>query len=283
LTSTSFKATPSLIVPVLAALLLSGILTFGLQSSEAEVVTITVFPETPSGATLNASVFVVMMAIAATLIYVLVKYRKKRVVKYLITGAMLLVTFFLLNWYSELYATQLSPIVDVYGYAWIGLTGLASALLLFGIHRGRQSVRLIAVTIVGSLTGTFLGASIPTLTAILLLIALAAYDLISVYRGPIGKIAEMADLEDFKGAVFTVGDLTIGMGDLVFYSMLVSNAMVNFGTLAYLGAFAGVVVGSYLGFKMLERRTMFPGLPLAISFGLGAMIVLIQLQTWLHL
>ena len=57
--------------------------------------------------------------------------------------------------------------------------------------------------------------------------------------GPIGKIAEMADLEDFKGAVFTVGDLTIGMGDLVFYSMLVSNAMVNFGELAYFGSFAG--------------------------------------------
>jgi len=281
--TTHFKATPGQIIPVIAALLLSGVLTFGLQASKAEVPAITVFPETPSGATLNASLFVVMMAVAATLIYLLVKYQRKQIVKYLITGAMFLLAFFLLNWYSELYATQLSPILDVYGYGWVGLTGLSSALLLMGLHKGPQSIRLLSVTIVGSLTGTFLGASIPTMTAIVLLGALAVYDLVSVYRGPIGKIAEMADLEEFKGAVLTVGDLTIGMGDLVFYSMLVSNAMVNFGTLAYLGGSAGVVVGSYLGFKMLERREVFPGLPLAISCGLAAMIILGTLQMWLRL
>ena len=281
--TTHFKAAPNQIIPVLAALVLSGVLTFGLQASKAEVIAITVFPETPTGATLNASVFVVMMAVAATLIYLLVKYRKTQIVKYLITGAMFFVTFFLLNWYSELYATHLSPIIDVYGYAWVALTGLASALLLVGLHKGPQSIRLLSVTTVGALTGTFLGASIPTMTAIVLLAALAVYDLVSVYRGPIGKIAEMADLEEFKGAVLTVGDLTIGMGDLVFYSMLVSNAMVNFGALSYLGAFAGVVVGSYLGFKMLERTEVFPGLPLAICFGLAAMIIFGQLQTWLLL
>ena len=278
-----FKATPGQVIPVLAALLLSGVLTFGLQASNAEVVAITVFPETPSGATLNASVFVIMMAVAATLIYLLIKYQRKHVVKYLITGAMFFVAFFLLNWYSELYAKQLSMILDVYGYGWIALTGLISALLLVGLHRGPQSIRLLSVTIVGSLTGTFLGVSIPTMTAVVLLIALAVYDLVSVYRGPIGKIAEMADLEDFKGAVLTVGDLTIGMGDLVFYSMLVSNAMVNFGELAYVGSFAGVLIGSFLGFKMLERRDVFPGLPIAICLGLIAMIVLGQLQIWLRL
>jgi presenilin-like A22 family membrane protease len=262
---------------VLAALLLSGVLTYGLQTSKAEIAAITIFPETPSGATLNASFFVVMMAVAATLIYLLVKYQKKRIVKYLITGAILFVAFFLLNWYSDLYATQLSPILDVYGYGWIGLTGIISVLLLVGLNRGPQGIRILSITIIGSLTGTFLGASIPTMTAIVLLAALAVYDLVSVYRGPIGKIAEMADLEEFKGAVLTVGDLTIGMGDLVFYSMLTSNAMVNFGTLSYLGAFAGVLIGSYLGFKMLERREVFPGLPFAICIGLAAMIILGQL------
>lgn len=281
--TTHFKATPGQIIPVLAALLLSGVLTYGLQTSQAEIAAITIFPETPSGATLNASFFVVMMAVAATLIYLLVKYQKKRIVKYLITGAILFVAFFLLNWYSELYATQLSPILDVYGYGWIGLTGIISALLLVGLNRGPQGIRILSITIIGSLTGTFLGASIPTMTAIVLLAALAVYDLVSVYRGPIGKIAEMADLEEFKGAVLTVGDLTIGMGDLVFYSMLTSTAMVNFGTLSYLGAFAGVLIGSYLGFKMLERREVFPGLPFAICIGLAAMIILGQLQTWLRL
>jgi presenilin-like A22 family membrane protease len=121
------------------------------------------------------------------------------------------------------------------------------------------------------------------LTAVVLLAALALYDFVSVYRGPIGKLAQMTDLEELKGAVFTVGDLTIGMGDLVFYSMVVSTAMMNFGMIAYVGAFLGVSSGSFLSFKMLERREMFPGLPFAVGLGLAAMLVSGQLQGLLHL
>lgn len=222
------------------------------------------------------------MAVAATMIYLLLRFRRKSIVRYLITGAMFFVTFFLLNWYSDAYATYLAPMVDVYDYWWIALTVVASGLLMLGLYKGSTTARLLAVTVVGSLTGTFLGTSIPALTAIVLLAALAVYDLISVYRGPIGKIAEMTDLEDFQGAVFTVGDLTIGMGDLVFYSMLVSTAMMNLGTLAYIGAFIGVAVGSFLGFKLLERREILPGLPLAIGIGLAAMFIASQLQIWLQ-
>ena len=278
-----YRASPLQILPVLAALVLAGILTFGLQASQAEIAVITVFPETPSGVTLNASIFVVMMAAAATMIYLLLKFRRKSIVRYLMTAAMFFVTFFLLNWYSEAYASHLAPIVNVYDLSWIALTLIVSVLLLLALHRGSSIPRLLAVIIVGSLTGTFLGASIPGLTAIVLLAALAVYDLISVYRGPIGKIAEMTDLEEFKGAVFTVGDLTIGMGDIVFYSMLVSTAMINLGTLAYLGGFTGVAAGSFLGFKLLERREVLPGLPLSIGMGLAAMFIASQLQAWLHL
>ncbi len=278
-----YRASPLQILPVLAALVLAGILTFGLQASQAEIAVITIFPETPSGVTLNASIFVVMMAAAATMIYLLLKFRRKSIVRYLMTAAMFFVTFFLLNWYSEAYASHLAPIVNVYDLSWIAFTLIVSVLLLLALHRGSSIPRLLAVTVVGSLTGTFLGASIPALTAIVLLAALAVYDLISVYRGPIGKIAEMTDLEEFKGAVFTVGDLTIGMGDIVFYSMLVSTAMINLGTLAYLGGFTGVAVGSFLGFKLLERREVLPGLPLSIGMGLAAMFIASQLQVWLHL
>ena len=121
------------------------------------------------------------------------------------------------------------------------------------------------------MTGTFLGVSIPTLTGIVLLLALAGYDLFAVYKGPIGKMAEATDLEDFTGAVFTYGDLTVGMGDMVFYSMLASISMMNFGLLPFIAAAFGVVIGAFLGFKMLEGRDMFPGLPFAIVLGLAFM------------
>jgi hypothetical protein len=120
------------------------------------------------------------------------------------------------------------------------------------------------------------------LTAIALLLGLAGYDLFAVYRGPIGKIAQSADLEEFTGAVFTYGDLTVGMGDMVFYSMLASNSMMNFGPLPFLGASIGLIIGAFLGFKMLEGREMFPGLPFAILLGLGLMFAVSQLVNLFH-
>jgi hypothetical protein len=89
-------------------------------------------------------------------------------------------------------------------------------------------------------------------------------------------MAESTNLEEFTGAVFTYGDLTVGMGDMVFYSMLASISMMNFGPIPFLAAAVGLVIGAYLGFKMLEGRDMFPGLPFAIILGLVFMYVASQ-------
>jgi hypothetical protein len=61
------------------------------------------------------------------------------------------------------------------------------------------------------------------------------------------------------------------MGDVVFYSMLVSMALKNFGISIYVVSSIGVLLGAYLGMRMLEKRDFFPGLPLAILIGLTTM------------
>jgi len=63
--------------------------------------------------------------------------------------------------------------------------------------------------------------------------------------------------------------------------MLASNAMSNFGPLPFLAAAVGLVSGAYLGFKMLEGRDMFPGLPFAVILGLVFMYVASQALTLL--
>jgi len=57
----------------------------------------------------------------------------------------------------------------------------------------------------------------------------------------------------------------------VIYAMFESNAMMNFGPLPFIAASIGLIVGAFLGFKMLEGRDMFPGLPFAIILGLVLM------------
>ena len=275
--SNEFKAKPQQLLPEIFAVGLAGLLTYSLQASNAPIQVITLFPETTSGITLNASIFVILMAAVGTIMYLFVKYGLKKIVRYLINIAMFALLFFLFTWYGTLYANYMPDFLASSDFAWPLVSLLGSVALALAVYKSKGLLHFAAIILIGGMTGTFLGVSIPTLTAIALLVALAAYDLFAVYRGPIGKMAQSTDLEEFTGAVFTYGDLTVGMGDMVFYSMLASNAMMNFGPFPFLAAAAGVVVGAYLGFKMLEGRDMFPGLPFAVVLGLVFMYAAYQL------
>ena len=269
--TSEFKAKPWHLLPEILAIALAGVLTYTLQASSAPIVAITFFPETTSGVTLNAAIYVIMMAIAGTVMYLFIKFGLKRLVKNLINIAMFALLFFLFTWYGTLYADYLPSILTSTIWVWLLISLLASLAIALAIYKSKGPLHLAGIILIGGMTGTFLGVSIPVLTAAALLLALAGYDLFAVYKGPIGKIAQSTDLDELKGAVFTYGDLTVGMGDMVFYSMLASSAMMNFGPLPFIGAAMGLIVGAYLGFKMLEGRDMFPGLPFAVILGLASM------------
>jgi hypothetical protein len=271
--SKKFRAKPQQLMPEALSVILAGGLTYSLQATSAPIVPITIFPETTAGITLNASIFVVLMAAMGSLMYLFIKYGLKRIVRYLIDLALFALVFFLFMWFGSLYSNILPPVLTASLWPWLIVSVAATLALGLSIHKSKGIAHFAAIIIVGGMTGTFLGVSIPTLTAIVLLLALAGYDLFAVYKGPIGKMAESADLEEFTGAVFTYGDLTVGMGDMVFYSMLASISMVNFGPLPFVAAAVGVVFGAYLGFKMLEGRDMFPGLPFAVVLGLAFMYI----------
>jgi hypothetical protein len=271
-----FQAKPQQLIPEALSIILAGALTYSLQASNAPIVSITIFPETTSGVTLNASIFVVLMAAMATVMYLFIKFGLKRIVRYVINIALFALVFFLFTWYGSLYSNLLPTILTASFWPWILISVLGAVVLGVAIYKSKGATHLAAIVVIGGMTGTFLGVSIPTLTAVVLLLALAAYDLFAVYKGPIGKMAETTDLEEFTGAVFTYGDLTVGMGDMVFYSMLASIAMVNFGPLPFVAAGLGVILGAYLGFKMLEGRDMFPGLPFAVVLGLAFMYLTFQ-------
>ncbi len=278
-----FKAKPSQLAPEILAISLAGALTYSLQASNAPIVPITIFPETTSGITLNASIFVVLMAATGTMMYLFIKFGLKRIVRYLINFALFALVFFLFTWYGTLYSNYLPAVLTSTSWDWLFVSLAGSLALGLAIYKSKGLLHLAGIVILGGMTGTFLGVSIPTLTAVALLLALAAYDLFAVYKGPIGKMAQSTDLEEFTGAVFTYGDLTVGMGDMVFYSMLASISMINFGLLPFVAAAFGLVVGAYLGFKMLEGRDMFPGLPFAVILGLVFMYVMSQIVSLLKL
>jgi hypothetical protein len=62
-------------------------------------------------------------------------------------------------------------------------------------------------------------------------------------------------------------------GVVVFYSMLVSIAISNFGVFSYVMTSLGVLGGAYFGMRLLRRWDYLPGLPLAILGGLVLMFL----------
>ena len=268
-----FHANPVLLAPVAASLVVGVSCAYLIVKSEVRFPSVTPLPDVGFGPIFNAAIFVVLVSVGASMIYLFLRRKMRGVIRFLIGFSITLVTFFL----SYVYLWMLLSMLNV---ADVGLLTLLDGVLitvivdleLFALHNIGGEIIILGL---GGALGTFLGAAIPTLSAVLILLFLAAYDIIAVFRGPVGKIATEGS-EYLRGLSFSFRDIQMGLGDLTFYSMLVSHAWIFFGAWASTGGIVGVLAGSFLSFKMLERKGMFPGLPFSIALGLlGVLLVVV--------
>ncbi|MGB9134899.1 MAG: hypothetical protein WCC63_04885 [Candidatus Bathyarchaeia archaeon] len=269
-----FKATPLYIVPILATLLVSVSFAFLIVRAELELPLMTLLPETGFGPLLNALFFVFAAGFAATMIYFLLKRGVHLFLRLLMGTAFSVLSFSLVVFYSELLVVivgfEVSPALILF------LAFLVTAVVVFEIFMRRGRFYGVIVLVFGGAAGTLLGSSIPVVSAVLILLLLAVYDVVAVFRGPVGKIAA-GGFEYLPGTSLSFKDIHVGLGDLVFYSMLVSRMLLSFGWATCVAAILGVLVGSFLSFKMVEKRGMFPGLPFSVVFGLLASLVAVLL------
>jgi presenilin-like A22 family membrane protease len=270
--SRKFKPRLSHLYPVMLSLTVTGLLGYPILGSNAQV-PITAFQgNTLSGASLNALYFVAALAITASVMLYLVRRGKLGILRQLVKVAVVFVCFIVAVWYSSLiltlFASGLSYAASLDAIVVLSIV-VAAGLGLFVFGKGQRR-NLIGVVMLSALTGVFLGFNIDPLTAIVLAGALVVYDIVAVFRGPVGALARSMDEEQLPGAMFTYQELTIGMGDMVFYSLLAMTAL-TFGTVSFFGAAIGILAGSFLGFKMLTRYEMFPGLPFSLLLGIAGM------------
>ncbi len=80
-------------------------------------------------------------------------------------------------------------------------------------------------------------------------------------------------------------EIEIGLGDLVFYSMLTAHTSIisSFSLISLVMVSAGILAGLMITLKMLERRKMLPGLPISIALGLVALFLSLLLFGQLEL
>ncbi|NWG10506.1 hypothetical protein HXY33_01955 [Candidatus Bathyarchaeota archaeon] len=260
-----FEARIVYLAPILASLLVGMFCAFLILNSAIELYEVTPFPEGVAGSFGNAFYFVILVGVGASLIYLLLKWKGRKLINW-ITGFVLTIAVFML---SVVYLFAVFSQFTFFGLdVFVVALALAiTALADVAIFQNHTKTADFVILCLGGALGTFLGASIPSLSAFLILGFLAVYDVFAVYHGPVGKIAR-SGLEHLRGLSFSFRDIQMGLGDLTFYSMLSGHMLLFFGFFSCLASVVGILVGCLLAFKMLERKGMFPGLPFPIFFGL---------------
>lgn len=255
-----------LLTPIFASLLFGVLCASIIKTSYTENYSVTPFQE-GVGSLGNALYFIALVGAGALLLYVLLQRRNLKLIN-LITKLALTTAVFTLSliYFSAAFEWLAMSNIE---FLVIPLSLLIVAASYFAIFQTRNQLYNIVVICLGGALGAFLGVSIPTLSAILILSFLSVYDVFAVYQGPVGKIAR-SGLEQLRGLSFSFKDIQMGLGDLTFYSMLSGHMLLNFGYYACLASIIGILFGCLATFKMLRKAGIFPGLPFPILLGLTA-------------
>jgi presenilin-like A22 family membrane protease len=252
------------LVPVLASLLFGLACAYLLLSQPVSLVQVAPFSENNASAPFgNAVYFVIIVALSATVFYILLKRKSRRLITGLIALALTAASLLL----SLVYLSALFAYAPSLDFLVLPLSVLITVIFDLAIFRLGSKARNLVVVLLGGGLGVFFSASIPFYSAVLILVFLAVYDVFAVYYGPVGKIAD-SGLDQLQGLSYSFKDVQMGLGDLVFYSMLVGTMLFNFGLLSYIVSLVGILAGSFITFLLLEKRGMFPGLPFPIMLGL---------------
>jgi len=270
------------LVPILASIvfgLACGYLLLPQPQSSAPSLT-PISGSSPSAPVGNAIYFVVLVAISATVFYLLLRRRSKKIIRGLIVVAMTAASLLLSLYYLNALLAYF-PLIDTL-LVLVALSLIITVLFDVAIFRLGSVSKNVAVLAIGGALGIFFGFAIPLWSAVLILVFLAVYDVFAVYRGPVGKIAQSGEgLDQLRGLSYSFKDIEMGLGDLVFYSMLTGSMLfyfvdsyhLPFGILPCLVSIVGIMAGSIITFFMLERRGIFPGLPFPIMLGLAGGLI----------
>ena len=225
----------------------------------------------PAAAIANALLFVVLATVGATMVFLLLKYGKERLLKFILIGAFGFIAVVIFLYFGSMYLVVFqfnNPITAIF----ILFTFILASIVNFITVEPDYRIKNGGLLMFGSAVGAFLGVVLPVWTSLLLLVGLAIYDYYSVKKGPIRKIVEMTEDEPDKLSALAVSssEWDIGLGDVAFYGMIVALAIVNpiFGVLGAIFATIGIVAGFLITLKLLEKRGVMAGLPIPVALAL---------------
>jgi hypothetical protein len=221
----------------------------------------------PAGATGNA---ILLVALAFVLTLVLVWLLKNKMVmsfKVLVFSSVAFSAFILTSLTVDIFAQEYLPTTLELPAAY-GTAALVVVLVGYTIFiKNRPWLATIILAFVGAEVGSFFAETLPPYTALALPIAFSLYDLYAVFRGPLRALIGTAPNIALVGMTIKAGEFTLGLGDIVFYTMLPSLSLFWVGTTASIATVAAIDVGVVATLYLLSRRRLLPGLPIPMLLG----------------
>ena len=135
------------------------------------------------------------------------------------------------------------------------------------------------------------GLIMPLWTTLAMLIGISLWDIYAV-KAKRGTIKEMIDIvsqdsrenglteEDLQDKLesgemmYDTSKLEMGIGDLAFYSMLTTSALIITGSIIVMVLTSmAIILGTGITIQGLKRNKILPGLPISIFLGIGTMLL----------
>ncbi len=282
-------------IPIILAVIFAGILAFfsifaGLDYEGGY------FSEAEYGALaglLNGLIFTGIAVASAFLIIFFIKRKGIDILKYIFGFSISFLTFFQTWFFGEIIFIvifTLIPLIEtlqiIIYFIMVGLIGIFSIFLMYKYFTA-ESIRIknFVILYVSFLTGALMGVIMPLWTTLTILIGISIWDLFAVLykKGPIKQMIELASEEPDeelkekleRGEVeYDTSKLEIGIGDLAFYSMLTSAALVITGNIIITILVASaIIIGTGITIQGLKRNKLLPGLPISIFLGIATMLI----------
>jgi len=237
---------------------------------------------TPEGTAVNI-IFLVGFAFAATLTLLwLIRHRQVLSFKVLIFAAMALSGFILTLLTAGDFAANYLPVGPALIVGAAVSLGVVAVIGYTIFVKNQPWVSNIVIAFVGAEVGSFFAGtlspigSFPWMT-LMLPLAFAVYDIYAVFKGPLKHLIGSAPGLALNGLSVRLGEFTLGLGDIVFYTMLPSAALLyvaytrdfSAGVYASLVTMLVIDAGVAVTLYLLSRRRLLPGLPIPMLLGVA--------------
>ena len=216
-----------------------------------------------------AVIFVFLIFVSTTLVVLLFKYRCYKLIWGWLSYSVAVLLFVFGGYIFYQSIVYLNITIDIFSFLFL-LANFAMGGLMAIFWRGPLWLQQVYLVIVSAILAVVF-TRLPEVTTWVVLCAVALYDLYAVLtpKGPLKHMITLAEerKQAIPGLIYSSKYAKLGLGDFVFYSVLLGRAVLYdyvTGLAAYLAVVAGLIATLFLlgiGGKAL------PALPFSIGFG----------------